>query len=373
MADKKDYYEVLGVNKNATDEEIKRSFRKLAKQYHPDVNKEAGAEAKFKEIGEAYAILSDSSKRAQYDQFGHQAFTNGAGGAGYSGFNVNDIDLGSIFEDFFGGSFGFNFGGSSRRNSARPQKGEDSLIKINLSFDEAVFGCKKSISLVLNEECDKCSGKGGFHEETCKTCGGKGRVISQQNSLFGTFQTQTTCPECRGEGKTFKETCNNCRGTGHVKANKDLIITVPEGIDNGMQQRISGKGGAGYNGGSNGDIYIEYSVKEHDLFERDNEDIYLEVPLTIAEATLGTKKEIPTLNKPVRLEVKPGTQNMDKVKLKGQGIKNVNSTGKGDMYVVFNVVIPTKLTRQQKDLMKELSETELDDETEFKKFNKFLK
>lgn len=370
---KKDYYEVLGVSKTATDEEIKRSFRKLAKQYHPDVNKEPGAEEKFKEIGEAYAILSDPQKRSQYDQFGHQAFTNGAGGAGFSGFNVNDIDLGSIFEDLFGGGFGFGFGGGRKENSNRPRKGDDSLVRIKLSFLEAVFGCKKSVVLELNDECNKCSGKGGFHEKTCDTCGGRGRVISQQNSLFGVFQTQATCPDCGGMGKTFKEMCNECKGLGHIKKKKEIVITVPEGVDNKMQQRISNKGSAGYNGGPNGDIYIEYTVEEHPLFERDEEDIYLEVPLTITEAVLGCKKEIPTLDKTVKIEVKPGTQNLDKVKLKGKGVKRVNSSYKGDLYVVYNVVIPTKLNRKQKELFKELEKTDLDDETEFKKFNKFLK
>ncbi len=368
--DKKDYYEILGVSKNATDEEIKRAFRKLAKQYHPDVNKEPGAEEKFKEIGEAYAILSDPQKRAQYDQYGHQAFTNGAGGAGFSGFNVNDIDLGSIFDDLFGG---FGFGSSSGRNTNRPRKGEDSLIKIKLDFEEAVFGCKKSVVLELNEECEKCSGKGGFHEQTCSTCGGRGRVISQQNSLFGMFQTQTTCPDCNGMGKSFKEICNECRGKGHIKSKKEIVITVPEGVDDGMQQRISGKGSAGYNGGPNGDIYIEYSVSDHAIFERDEEDIYLEVPLTITEAVLGCKKVIPTLEGKVKLEVKAGTQNLDKVKLKGKGIKRVNSYSKGDMYVVFNVIIPTKLNRKQKELFTDLDKTDLDDETEFKKFKKYIK
>lgn len=368
---KKDYYEILGVSKTASDEEIKRAFRKLAKQYHPDINKEAGAEEKFKEIGEAYAVLSDPEKRRQYDQFGHEAFTNGGAGAGFSGFNVNDIDLGSIFDDLFGGGFGFNFG-SQRRNSRRPQKGEDSLVKIKLSFDEAVFGTKKNVTLDLNEECEECNGKGGFNEETCQTCGGKGRVISQQSSLFGTFQTQTTCPDCDGIGRRFKETCQNCRGKGHVKTRKEIVITVPAGVDDGMQQRISGKGSAGYNGGPNGDIYIEYVVASHPIFERDGEDIYLEVPLTITEAALGTKKLIPTLDGEVKVEVKAGTQNLDKVKLKGKGVKRVNSSSKGDMYLVYNVIIPRKLTRSQKELLKELDETDLYDEAEFKKINKYL-
>jgi len=371
---KKDYYEVLGVSKTATDEEIKRSFRKLAKQYHPDVNKDPGAEEKFKEIGEAYAILSDPSKRKQYDQFGHAAFTNGQGGAGFSGFNAEDIDLSSIFEDLFGGSFGFNFGGSSRRGTQnRPRKGEDSLVRINLTFEEAAFGCKKSVKLDLNDSCDKCNGKGGFGESTCHTCGGSGRVITQQQSLFGVFQTQTTCPDCGGSGKEFKEICSECRGTGHIRKNKEIEIKVPEGVDNGMQQRISGKGAAGYNGGPNGDIYIEYSVKEHPLFERDGEDVYIEVPLTVTEATLGCKKEIPTLDGRVILEIKPGTQNLTKLKLKGKGIKRVNGSSKGDMFVVTNIIIPTKLNRKQKELFKDLDKTDLEDESEIKKFNKYIK
>ena len=240
MANKKDYYEVLGLSKGASDEDIKRAFRKLAKQYHPDVNKEPDAEAKFKEIGEAYAVLSDPQKKAQYDQFGHAAFENGAGGAGFSGFDINDIDLSDILGDIFGGAFGF--GGSSRRKSSRPMKGEDSLVKITLTFEEAVFGCKKTVKLNLNEECDKCHGKGGFGEKTCQTCNGHGRVVTQQNSLFGVFQSQTTCPDCKGSGKEFSERCDHCRATGQVRVNKDITINVPEGVDNGVRQRISEKG-----------------------------------------------------------------------------------------------------------------------------------
>ena len=293
---KRDYYEVLGLQKGASDEEIKRAFRKLAKQYHPDVNKEPGAEEKFKEIGEAYAVLSDPQKKAQYDQFGHAAFENGAGGAGFGGFSAEDIDLSGIFEDLFGSSFG-NFGfGSSRRNTNRTTKGRDSLVKMNLTFEEAVFGCKKTIKIDLNEKCDKCSGKGGFEETTCKTCGGSGRVVVQQQSLFGVIQTQTTCKDCNGAGKTFKKTCNECSGTGHVRKNKEIVVTVPEGVDNGYQLRISGKGEAGSNGGPNGDIYIEFNVKEHEIYERDEEDIYLEIPLTITEAVLGCKKDVPTIH-----------------------------------------------------------------------------
>ena len=371
MADKKDYYEVLGLSKGASDEEIKRAFRKLAKQYHPDVNKDPGAEAKFKEIGEAYAVLSDPQKKASYDQFGHAAFDNGAGGAGFSGFDMNDIDLSDILGDLFGGAFGFG-GGRGKRNSTRPIKGEDSLVKVSLTFEEAAFGCKKTIKLDLNEKCDKCNGKGGFGEKTCSTCNGHGRVVTQQSSLFGVFQSQTTCPDCKGSGHTFDKKCDHCHATGQVRKNKEITINVPEGIDNGMQQRISEKGSSGYNGGPNGDIYIEYTVKNHDIFEREENDVYLEVPLTIKEAILGCKKEIPTLHGNVIVDVKPGTQNLDKVKLKNKGIKDVNSSSKGDMYVVYNVVIPSKLSRKQNELIKSLDNDELDYDSTIKKFKKYL-
>lgn len=371
---KRDYYEVLGLQKGATDEEIKRAFRKLAKQYHPDVNKEPGAEEKFKEIGEAYSVLSDPQKKAQYDQFGHAAFENGGAGSGFGGFSTDDIDLSSIFDDLFGSSFGggFGFGGSSRRSSNRPTKGRDTLVKMNLSFDEAVFGCKKEIKVDLNETCDKCHGKGGFDETTCKTCGGTGRVVVSQQSLFGMIQTQTTCKDCGGAGKTFKTTCSACSGNGHVRKNKEILVTVPEGVDTGYQLRISGKGEAGLNGGPNGDIYIEFNVKEHELFKRDEEDIYLEVPLNICEAILGCKKDVPTINGIVTVDIKAGIQNGSKLKLKGKGVKVPNSLRKGDMYLIIKVIIPTKLDRSQKALIKELNDTDLNNETEIKKFNKYL-
>ena len=374
---KKDYYEVLGVSKTATDEEIKRAFRKLAKQYHPD-NKQTGDEAKFKEVGEAYAILSDPGKRKQYDQFGHQAFTNN-GNAGFSGFSADDIDLGDIFSEIFGSGFGGfggfgSFGGrtNARSTSKRPRKGADSLVTVTLDFDEAINGCKKIISLDLNEKCESCHGAGGFDEKTCSTCGGSGRIVSEQRSLFGVFQTQTTCNTCGGSGRVFKTICDECKGTGNVKKRKEIEVTIPEGVDTGYQLRISGKGSAGTNGGPNGDIYIEFKVKPHPLFEREDEDIYLTVPLTITEAMLGCKKEIPTLTGNVILEVKPGTSTGDKVKLKGKGVKKVNSFGKGNMYVVYNVIIPDKLSVAQKKLVKELAQTNLEDAPEFKEFKKYL-
>lgn len=376
MNNKRDYYEVLGVSKTATDDEIKRSFRKLAKQYHPDVNKEEGAEEKFKEIGEAYAILSDPDKRRQYDQFGHAAFDQNAGGGfgGFSGFSTDDIDLSSIFGDLFGGAFGgfSGFGGRNNTKKNRPVKGKDTLIHLNLTFEEAVFGCEKEIKLDLDEKCEKCNGKGGFDEATCATCGGKGRVISQQQTMFGIFQTETTCPDCEGNGKTFKTKCTVCKGKGHITKNKEIVVKIPEGVDTGNKIRISGKGSAGYNGGPNGDIYIEFKVKDHPLFIRDESDIYLEVPLTIPEAVLGCKKEIPTLNGNVILDIKEGTQNGTKLKLKGKGIKTPDSYKKGDMFVVAKVIIPTKLDRNQKKLFKELLDTPLDNSEEFKNLKKHL-
>ncbi len=372
---KKDYYEVLGVSKTATDEEIKRAFRKLAKEYHPD-NKQTGNEEKFKEVGEAYAILSDPAKRRQYDQFGHQAFDNN-GGANYSGFSAEDIDLGEIFNDLFGGGFsGFgnfsNFGSSKRTNSKRPHKGEDSLVVVNLTFEEAVFGTKKTITLDLNEKCPKCHGEGGFKETTCRTCGGTGRIISEQRSLFGVFQTQTTCNECGGTGRTFKEICNECNGRGNTRRKKEIEVNIPEGVDNGYQLRISGKGSSGTNGGPNGDIYLEFKVKNHELFEREDEDIYLHVPLSITDAILGCKKEIPTLTGNVILDVKPGTQPNEKVRLKNKGVKKINALGRGNMYVIYDVIIPERLSMSQKKLIKELEKTDLEDSSEFRNFKKYL-
>lgn len=371
---KRDYYEVLGVSKNATDEEIKRAFRVLAKKYHPDVNKEEGAAEKFKEIGEAYSVLSDKTKRAQYDQFGHAAFDNNAGGG--AGFDMGDIDLDDILSNIFGGGFTSGFGGfgSSRtRGRNRASKGEDLLMRIRLTFDEAVHGCKKDIKVNVTENCSHCHGTGGFGEVKCSRCDGVGVIREDQRTLFGIMQTQKTCPDCGGSGKSFKERCTHCGGTGRVTENKTLTVTIPEGVDNGNRLRLSGKGGAGINGGPNGDIYLEFIVEEHKFFEREGNDIYLEVPVTITDAILGCKKEIPTLDSNGFIEIKPGTQNYTKLKLKGKGVKDVNSKNYGDMYVVVNIIMPTKLTKTQKDLLNELAETDLENEAVFKDYKKLLK
>lgn len=367
---KRDYYEVLGVDKNASEAEIKSAFRKLAKKYHPDVSKEENAAEKFKEAQEAYAILSDAEKRKQYDQFGHAAFQGGAGGAG--GFDFNDFDFSDIFGDIFGGGFGFNFGGNAR-NSNRPRKGSDTLVRMNLTFEEAVFGCEKDIKLNVTEDCNHCNGEGGHGKKTCPTCHGSGKISSEQRTMFGTFMTQTTCSTCHGTGYSFESTCKYCHGTGKETVNKTISVKVPAGVDTGNQLRIPGKGEAGINGGPNGDVYLEFNVKEHKYFIRDDNDIYLRVPITITEAILGCKKEIPTLYGNVNLTIPAGSDTNDKHRLKGKGIKDVNTKRTGDMYVLINVITPKKISREQKKLLEQLNKTKLNDSSEFSNFDKFTK
>ena len=371
---KRDYYEVLGVSKNADEKEIKSAFRKLAKKYHPDVSKEPDAAEKFKEAQEAYAVLSDEQKRKQYDQFGHAAFDQMNGGAG---FDFSDFDFSDIFSDLFGGSFGggfSNFGdfGGGGRQTTRARRGSDRLMRVDLTFDEAVFGCKKEINVDFYDECDECRGKGGKGEKTCSTCHGNGTVTMQQSTLFGTFATRTTCPDCRGKGKTYESTCSHCRGTGSVRKNKDLDVKIPAGVDTGNRLRLAGKGDSGTNGGENGDLYLEFIVKEHPLFERDGNDIYLELPLTITEAVLGCKKEIPTLYGNVKLTIESGANTGDKHRLKGKGVEDLHSGSKGNMYVIINVVIPSKIDKKQKKLFEELSNTDLKT-SEFKEIENYLK
>ncbi len=373
MAEKRDYYDILGVAKTADEQEIKSAFRKLAKKYHPDVNKNSEAEAKFKEIGEAYAVLSDPQKKQSYDQYGHAAFEQGGPGdqgyGGFSGFNPNDFDLGSIFEDFFGGSFGF---GNNRKSRNRPTKGEDTLVKLNLTFEEAVFGCEKTITLDLVDNCEACDGQGGTDRTTCQSCGGSGRILTAQRTMFGTFQSESVCPSCSGTGHTYRTKCSKCNGQGHVMASKKIAVSIPEGVDTGYQLRISNKGSAGHNGGPHGDIYIEFIVRDHQLFERQDDDILLEVPITITEAILGGKKTIPTLRGSVILNIKEGTQSGEKFRLKSKGVKNPNTNRTGDMIVIIKVIMPTKLNRQQKELLDELAKTNLANSTHFNNFDKYI-
>lgn len=364
---KRDYYEVLGVDKNATEADIKSAFRKLAKKYHPDVSKEPDAAEKFKEAQEAYAVLSDPQKRSQYDQFGHAAFEQGAGGAG---FDFGDFDFSDIFGDLFGGGFASSFGFGGKKQSNRARAGEDSLIRMNLTFEEAVFGCKKDLKVDVTEQCPECHGKGGHGEKTCPICNGSGFESVNQRTLFGVFQSRTTCHTCGGAGVTFDTKCSKCRGNGTIKVNKTLEVKIPAGVDTGNRLRLAGKGGAGINGGPNGDIYLEFIVKDHPLFERDGKDIYLTLPITITEAVLGAKIDIPTLYGNVKLTIPAGSSTGDRHRLKGKGIESIQSHVKGDMYVILDVVIPKKLSKEQKKLFEELDN--INSEETRKEIKKYL-
>lgn len=369
---KRDYYEVLGVSKTATDAEIKSAFRKLAKKYHPDVSKEENAAEKFKEVQEAYAVLSDPEKRKKYDQFGHSAFQNTGGGAGgFQGFDGFDFgDMGDIFDDILGG---FGFSSNSRRSANGPRKGNDVLYRMTISFDEAVHGCEKDINLDTVDNCPNCHGEGGFNSKTCPECRGSGTITSEQRTMFGSFLSKTTCPECHGTGNIFEKKCPDCNGKGKIRKNKTITVTVPAGIDNGNRLRLTGKGEAGENGGRNGDLYLEFTVKDHDFYKRNEDDIYIDLPLTITEAVLGCTKEVPTIYGNVELTIPSGTQSLDKLRLRGKGIENVNTRRKGDMYAVVKVIMPEKLTKEQKSLFESLANTELDNSTVIKKYKKFLK
>ena len=378
MDNKRDYYEVLGVSKTATDQEIKSAFRKKAKEFHPDLNKDDPKAAdKFKEAQEAYEVLSDESKRKMYDQYGHAGVSQGAAGAGgyggFSGFDGVDFDFGDIFDSVFGGGFsGFGGFGSSRNSGPRSTRGSDILMRMNLTFEEAIYGCEKKFNLDVVEECDECHGQGGFDREECKTCHGKGTVTTKQQTILGAFMSTTTCPDCGGRGKTFKRKCSECNGKGKVKKNKKLTINIPEGVATGDRQRVSGKGNPGTNGGENGDLYIEFIVDEHEYFVRENDDIYLEVPISITDAILGCKKEIPTIYGNLKINISAGTNSGDKQRIKGKGVDNKRKKHKGDMYIIFKVYMPKRLSREQRSLIEKLSETDLDT-SEINEFNKFVK
>ena len=356
MADKRDYYEVLGVDKSAGASEIKKAYYKLAKQYHPDVNPgDAEAEKKFKEINEAYAILSDEDKKAKYDQYGHAAFENGGAG-GYGGFEGFG-DFGDIFSSFFGGGFGGS-SSSSRRNA--PQRGDDVYARITLTFEEAVRGCKKDITYGRVQKCEDCSGTGakrGTTADTCKKCGGSGQIRVQQRTMLGMMQSMRTCDECRGSGKIIKEPCINCRGTGYVKISKTISVTIPAGVDNGNNISLRGMGNEGRNGGAPGDLIIAVTVKPHAVFERDGSDIYCEVPINYWEAVLGDEIEIPTLDGKEKFTIPEGTQTGTTFTLKGKGITRVNSTYRGNLYIVVKVDVPKNLNSKQKELLHQLAES----------------
>ena len=385
MADKRDYYEVLGVDKSADASTIKKAYYKLAKQYHPDVNPgDKEAEKKFKEINEAYAVLSDADKKTKYDQYGHAAFENGGAGGGY-GAGFEGFDFGDIFSSFFGGgdgggfSFGGGFGGGSRANA--PMRGEDLRVRLTISFEEAVRGCKKEITYGRVQRCGDCGGSGakkGTAAETCKKCGGSGQVRVQQRTAFGMMQSTRPCDACRGTGKTIKDPCPNCSGKGYVKINKTIEIAIPAGIDDGQSLSIAGQGNEGRNGGPAGNLMVLISVKPHAVFEREGSDIYCEVPIAYWEAALGGEIDIPTLEGKEKYTVPEGTQTGTTFTLRGRGIKRVNSSLRGNLYITVKVEVPRGLNAKQKELLKELAESygdkvESKRQTFFKKFSDLFK
>ena len=349
---KRDYYEVLGVDRNADAATIKKAYRQLAKKYHPDMNPgDKEAEQKFKEAAEAYSVLSDDNKRHQYDQFGHAAFEQGGGGAG--GFDFNGADMGDIFGDIFGDLFG---GGSRRRANNGPMKGANLRASVRITFEEAVFGCEKELELSLKDECTNCHGTGakpGTSPETCPKCGGRGQVVMTQQSLFGMVQNVTTCPDCGGTGKIIKEKCTSCGGTGYTSSRKKIKVSIPAGIDNGQCVRIAGQGEPGTNGGPRGDLLVEVVVQRHPIFQRQDMNIYSTAPMSFAQATLGGDVRISTIDGDVMYNVKPGTQTDTRIRLKGKGVPSLrNKSVRGDHYVTLVVQVPTRLNNEAKEALK---------------------
>ena len=357
---KRDYYEVLGVSKDADEATLKKAYRQVAKKYHPDMNPgDAEAEKKFKEASEAYAVLSDPEKRRQYDQFGHAAFDGSAGaGGGYGGFDFNGADFGDIFGDIFGDLFGGGRRGG--RANQGPMKGMNIRKSVRITFEEAVFGCEKELDVVLKDPCPKCNGTGakpGTSPETCPKCGGKGQVVYTQQSFFGTVQNVQTCPDCQGTGKIIKEKCPDCGGTGYVASKKKISVSIPAGIDNGQSVRIREKGEPGVNGGPRGDLLVEVVVSRHPIFQRQDMNIYSTAPVTFAQAALGGEIRINTVDGDVLYEVKPGTQTDTKIRLKGKGVPSLRNKGvRGDQYVTLVVQTPTGLNNEAKEALRHFDE-----------------
>lgn len=369
MAEKRDYYEVLGVNKSASDADIKKAYRKLAKQYHPDVNPgDKAAEAKFKEANEAYEILSDSQKRSRYDQFGHAGTDpNSYGGFGGGGFGDFDFGgIGDIFETFFGGA-GF---GKSSRNKTGPQKGTDLKYAMEISFDEAAFGCEKEISLNRMENCSTCGGSGskkGSSSSTCKHCNGSGQVQFKQSTPFGQFVNIKTCDVCKGEGKVIIDPCPSCNGKGKTRKSVKLKINVPAGIDDGQTISLRGEGEPGSRGGPTGDLYISIRVKAHPLFQRQGNDVVCEMPITFVQAALGAEMEVPTIDGKVKYSIPEGTQTGTVFRIRGKGIPYLRGNGRGDQFIKVNIEVPKRLNDKQKSILKEFAEISGDDTHEQRK------
>lgn len=357
MADKRDYYEVLGVSKGASGDEIKKAFRKMSKKYHPDLHPgDKEAEEKFKEVNEAYQVLSDDEKRQRYDQFGHAGVDGNAGFGGGGGFNggFDFGDLGDIFGDFFGG---FGGGGRARRNG--PRRGSDLSQYINLTFEEAAFGCKKKINITSNERCEECGGSGakkGTQPVTCPQCNGTGQVQQRRQTMFGFTNVVSECPSCHGKGKIIKEPCSSCRGTGRIRKNKTIEVNIPAGIDTDQVMRIQGAGNAGENGGPNGDLQLVIKVKPHQLFKRSGFDVNVVFPITFVQAALGATLKVPTIHGIVEYDIPEGTQTNTRFRLKGKGIPVLNGRGTGDEYVTVTVEVPKNLSQKQKELLREFDE-----------------
>jgi molecular chaperone DnaJ len=369
MAEKRDYYEVLGISKDATEADVKKAYRTLAKKFHPDVNKEAGADLKFKEVQEAYEILSDPQKKASYDQFGH-AGMEGAnfGGFGQSGGFGGFEDLNDIFGSFFGG-------GSSRQRSTGPRKGQDRFMQMKIDFMDAVFGKEESISLDVDEQCHECMGSGARSKDdikVCPTCKGQGQVMTQQRTPFGVFQSASVCPDCQGTGKRIVNKCSKCNGKGYNRKRVTVDVKIPAGIQSGQQLRVSGKGERGASGGPNGDLFIEVFVLKHKFFERDGRNIHISVPLSVIDATLGTTIDVPTVYGDVELTIPAGTQHGTQFRLKAKGIKDIRTGELGDQYVEIRLEIDTKLNREQKELYEKLKSAG-NKESVFDKFKKSFK
>ena len=362
MAEKRDYYEVLGVDRGADDATLKKAYRKLAKKYHPDMNPgDKEAEAKFKEATEAYGVLSDPDKRRQYDQFGHAAFENGGGGAGAGGFGGFDFgggDMGDIFGDIFGDLFGG--GGSRRRANNGPMKGANLRAVVHITFEEAVFGCQKELEINLKDTCTTCHGTGakpGTSPETCSKCNGTGQITYTQQTMFGSVRNVTTCPDCGGTGKIIREKCTVCHGTGYTSSRKRIQVNIPAGIDDGQSIRIREKGEPGVNGGPRGDLLVEVQVTRHPIFQRQDMNIFSTAPITFAQAALGGDVKISTVDGDVLYTVKPGTQTDTKIRLKGKGVPSLrNSNVRGDHYVTLVVQTPTKLNEKAKEALRAFDE-----------------
>ena len=360
MAEKRDYYEVLGVSKNASEDEIKRAYKKLARKYHPDMNPgDKEAEEKFKEVNEANEVLSNPEKKAKYDQFGFAGVdpNYGAGQGGYGGAGGFDFgDLGDIFGSFFGGGFG----GGGRRNPNAPQRGESIRASLSVEFTEAAFGCEKSITIDRSEQCPTCKGKGcspGTTPEVCTECHGTGTVTQAQRTPFGMMQSQTVCPKCRGKGQIIHQPCPDCRGAGAVRKRRTIQVNIPAGIDNGQTISLRGQGHSGKNGGPAGDLLITVMVRPHEIFRRDGTAVFCEAPITFTQAVLGGTLEIPTIDGKVKYDIPEGTQTGTVFRLRGKGIPVLNGRGRGDQYVTVNIETPRNLNREQKEALKKFSES----------------